>query len=86
MAIDKSKENSRIQDLLDMSSNQLRIKIGVGINNPSIFKQFTNDGGNIWDYAVAANLLEESDAQWIKEHVNVDGDNDEDEEGEDNPK
>ena len=82
MAIDKSKENSRIQDLLDMSSNQLRIKIGVGINNPSIFKQFTKDGGNIWDYAVAAGLLEESDTQWIKEHVNTN----EDEEGEANPK
>ena len=86
MAIDKSKENSRIQDLLDMSSSQLRIKIGVGISNPSIFKQFTNDGGSMWDYTVAAGLLEKSDVQWIKEHVNVDGDNDEDEEGEDNPK
>ena len=84
MAIDKSKENSRIQDLLDMNPNQLIIKIGVGINNPSIFKQFINNGGNIWDYTVAAGLLEESDAQWIKEHVNTD--ENEDEEGEDNPK
>jgi hypothetical protein len=82
MAIDKSKENSRIQDLLDMGLDAVKIKTMVGIDNPSILKQFMTEEEMNWDYAVAAGLLEESDVQWIKEHVNTD----EDEEGEANPK
>ena len=84
MAIDKSKENNRIQDLLDMNLEAVRIKTIVGIDNPSILKRFVAENEMNWDYAVAAGLLEESDAQWIKEHVNTD--ENEDEEGEDNPK
>ena len=70
MAIDKSKENSRIQDLLDMNLEAVRIKTMVGIDNPSILKRFVAENEMNWDYAVAAGLLEKSDAQWIKEHVN----------------
>lgn len=70
MAIDKSKENGRIADLLTMSTDAVKTKIMVGIDNPSILKQFVADEGMNWDYAVAAGLLEKSDAEWIKEHVN----------------
>ena len=70
MAIDKSKENNRIQDLLDMNLEAVRIKTIVGIDNPSILKRFVAENEMNWDYAVAAGLLEKSDAQWIKEHVN----------------
>lgn len=70
MAIDKSKENSRIADLLAMSTDAVKIKIAVGIENPSIYKQFVEDDGMNWDYAVVAGMLEKSDAEWIKEHVN----------------
>lgn len=70
MAIDKSKENSRIQDLLDMSTDAVKIKIEIGLENSSIYQQFSTDEGMNWDYAVAAGLLEKSDVEWIKEHVN----------------
>ena len=70
MAIDKSKENSRIADLLAMSTDAVKTKIAVEIENPSIYKQFVEDEEINWDYAVAAGMLEKSDAEWIKEHVN----------------
>lgn len=70
MAIDKSKENTRIADLLAMSEEAVKTKMMVNIDNPSILKQFIADDGMNWDYAVAAGLLEESDVEWIKEHVN----------------
>lgn len=70
MAIDKSKENSRIADLLAMSTDAVKTKIAVGIENPSIYKQFIKDEEMNWDYAIAAGMLEKSDAEWIKEHVN----------------
>lgn len=70
MAIDKSKENSRIADLLAMSTDAVKTKIAVGIENPSIYKQFVEDDGMNWDYAVAAGMLEKADAEWIKEHAN----------------
>ena len=81
MAIDKSKENSRIADLLAMSTDAVKTKIMVGIDNPSILKQFVADEGMNWDYAVAAGLLEKADAEWIKEHVN-----EEESENEETPK
>ena len=70
MALDKSKENSRIADLLAMSADAVKTKIAVGIENPSIYKQFVEDEEMNWDYAVAAGMIEKSDAEWIKEHVN----------------
>lgn len=70
MALDKTKENSRIADLLAMSEDAVKTKIAVGIDNPSIYKQFIAEEGMKWEYAVAAGLLEESDVKWIKEHVN----------------
>ena len=70
MAIDKSKENSRIANLLAMSADAVKTKMMVGIDNPSILKQFVADEEMNWDYAVAAGLLEKSDVEWIKEHVN----------------
>ncbi len=70
MALDKTKENTRIADLLAMSEEAVQTKMMVGIDNPSILKQFVADEEMNWDYAVAAGLLEESDVEWIKEHVN----------------
>ena len=70
MALDKTKENTRITDLLAMSTDDVKAKMMVGIDNPSILKQFVADEGMNWDYAVAAGLLEKSDVEWIKEHVN----------------
>lgn len=70
MALDKTKENTRIADLLAMGTEAVKTKMMVGIDNPSILKQFVADEGMNWDYAVAAGLLEESDVEWIKEHVN----------------
>lgn len=70
MAIDKSKENSRIADLLAMG-NKVGTKIAMGIQNPAIYKQFIGNGGVIWDYAVAAGLLEKADAEWIKNNSNI---------------
>lgn len=70
MALDKSKENTRIGDLLAMSEEDINLKMLVGINNPSIFKQFILGEGIDWNYAVPAGLLSESDVKWIKEHVN----------------
>ena len=70
MAIDKSKENTRIADLLAMSEEAVKTKMMVGIDNPSVLKQFVAEEEVNWDYAVAAGLLEESDVKWIKEHVN----------------
>lgn len=70
MAIDKSKENSRIADLLAMG-NEVATKIAMGIQNPAIYKQFVGNGGVIWDYAVAAGLLEKADAEWIKNNSNI---------------
>lgn len=70
MALDKTKENTRIADLLAMSEEDISLKMLVGINNPSIFKQFILGEGIDWNYAVSAGLLSESDVEWIKEHVN----------------
>lgn len=70
MALDKTKENTRIADLLAMGTEAVKTKMMVGIDNPSILKQLVADEGMNWDYAVAAGLLEESDVEWIKEHVN----------------
>ena len=74
MALDKSKENTRIADLLAMSEDAVKVKIAVGIKNPSIYKQFIAEEGMKWEYAVAAGVLEESDVKWIKEHVNTEED------------
>lgn len=69
MAIDKSKENTRIAKYLAMSAADVHLLCSVGINNPAILKQFQDDTFK-WEYAVAAGLLEESDVEWIKEHAN----------------
>lgn len=70
MALDKSKENTRIADLLAMSTEDIQTKIMIGIDNPSILKQCMQDETINWSYAVPAGLLSESDVKWIKEHVN----------------
>jgi hypothetical protein len=70
MALDKTKENTRIADLLAMGTEAVKTKMMVGIDNPSILKQFVAEEEINWDYAVAAGLLEKSDVEWIKEHVN----------------
>lgn len=70
MALDKTKENTRIADLLAMGTEAVKTKMMVGIDNPSILKQLVADEEMNWDYAVAAGLLEKSDVEWIKEHVN----------------
>ena len=70
MALDKTKENTRIDDLLDMSTEAVKTKMMVGIDNPSILKQFVADEEMNWDYAVAAGLITWDDAKWIKERIN----------------
>ena len=85
MAIDKSKENTRIADLLAMSEDGLKLLCSVGINNPAILKQFMNEGAEAevegneseetnsafkWEYAAAAGLIDWDDVTWIKEHIN----------------
>ena len=53
MAIDKSKENTRIAKYLAMSAADVHLLCSVGINNPAILKQFQDDTFK-WEYAVAA--------------------------------
>lgn len=67
MAIDKSKENTRIADILAIDEEKLKNIIAVGIENPSIYKQFVAEEKIKWEYAVAAGLLTEDDVEWIKE-------------------
>ena len=68
--MDKSKENTRIATLLAMDEAKVRTKIAMGIVNPQVYKDFIASEGLNWDYAVAANILEEEDVKWIKEHAN----------------
>ena len=49
MAIDKSKENSRIEELLAMSEDDLKLLCSVGINNPAMLKQFMSEGAEVED-------------------------------------
>lgn len=44
MAIDKSKENTRIAKLLAMSEEDLKLLCTKGIENPMILKQFLAEG------------------------------------------
>lgn len=85
MAIDKSKENTRIAKYLAMSEEDLKLLCTKGIDNPMILKQFLaedsvaeSDGESEseetntvfkWEYAVAAGLIDWDDAKWIEEHV-----------------
>ena len=75
MAIDKSKENSRIADLLAMSTDAVKTKIAVGIENPSIYKQFVEDEEMNWNYAVAAGMLEKSDADLMNSYIEEEDEN-----------
>lgn len=70
MAIDKSKENTRIAKYLAMSPADKNLLCFVGIDNPTILKQLLENGFK-WEYMIAAGLLEESDVKWIKEHTNI---------------
>lgn len=70
MAIDKSKENTRIAKLLAMSIPNKYLLCCAGINNPAILKQFLENDGFEWEYMIAAGLLEKSDVEWIKEYIN----------------
>lgn len=68
--MDKSKENTRIQTLLDMSEEDRKQLVAMGIENPQIYKDFSGAEEFNWDYAVAAKLLTKEDVEWIKENVN----------------
>lgn len=68
--MDKSKENTRIQTLLDMNEDDRKILVAMGIENPQIYKDFSEAEEFSWDYAVAAKLLTKEDVEWIKENVN----------------
>lgn len=76
MAIDKSKENSRVKELIYTSENALKINITRGIKNPAILKHFLNYHTSVEilsliidaKYAMAAGLIDRDDAKWIKEH------------------
>ena len=70
MAIDKSKENTRIADFLAMSTEDLELLCAVGLNNPAINKQFASEEAFKWEYAAAAGLISWDDVKWIKENVN----------------
>lgn len=76
--MDKSKENTRIATLLAMDEAKVRTKIAMGIVNPQVYKDFIASEGLNWDYAVAANILEEEDVKWIKEHVNSEEESEDD--------
>ena len=66
MAIDKSKENVRIEQLKALSEEDLELLCSVGINNPAILKQFISEDDFKWEYAVAAGLLDWDDVAFIK--------------------
>lgn len=68
--MDKSKENTRIQTLLDMNEDDRNQLVAMGIENPQIYKDFSEAKEFNWDYAVAAKLLTKEDVEWIKENVN----------------
>lgn len=68
--MDKSKENTRIQTLLDMNEDDRKVLVAMGIENPQIYKDFSETEEFNWDYAVAAKLLTKEDVKWIKENVN----------------
>lgn len=68
--MDKSKENTRIQTLLDMNEEDRKLLVAMGIENPQIYKDFSGAEEFSWDYAVAAKLLTKEDVEWIKENVN----------------
>ncbi len=70
MAIDKSKENTRIARYLAMSGTDKNLLCLAGINNPAILRQFQENNGSEWEYMIAAGLLEKSDVEWIKEYIN----------------
>lgn len=78
--MDKSKENTRIATLLAMDEAKVRTKIAMGIVNPQVYKDFIASEGLNWDYAVAAEILEEEDVKWIKEHVNSEEESEDDSE------
>ena len=66
MALDKSKENSRIADFINMNSNAKFYCILSGIKNPAILKHYMNDSEG-FNYALAAGILDRNDVEWIKE-------------------
>ena len=66
MALDKSKENSRIADFINMNYNAKFYCILSGIKNPAILKHYMNDSEN-FSYAIAAGILDRNDVEWIKE-------------------
>ena len=86
--MDKSKENTRVADLIKLSEssniNDLDLKIIMGIKNPAILNDFRAKrtlGLSMFSYAVAAGLIDWDDFKWIKEHINEGGQTDEDEDG-----
>ena len=76
--MDKSKENTRVADLMSMDASVVQTKIIMGIENPAIFNNLMENGLsnlNMWPYAVAAGLIDWDDLKWIKEHVNSESGN-----------
>ena len=94
MAINKSKENSRIADFLALSDDDRFIAIATGIDNPSILAQFIADEAATSDaeeseeeteatefnygYAVAAGILDWDDVAWIKKQEEEEEEEEED--------
>ena len=73
MAMDKSKENSRVKNFTHMSDKVLKTNITRGIKNSAILKHFLYDEVEMdfvdaAKYAMAAGLIDRDDAKWIKEH------------------
>lgn len=70
MALDKSKENSRIADFINMHPDAQFYRILSNIKNPAILKHFMDDSENssyTFSYAMAAGILDRNDVEWIKE-------------------
>lgn len=79
MAMDKSKESTRVEKLINMTSfNPANSFLYVlsNIKNPSIFNDLVRYIGTelvqleIYRYAVAAGLIDQDDFEWIKENIN----------------
>lgn len=73
MAMDKSKENSRVEEFIHADPGVIYINIIKNIKNPAILKHFLNTDGSssfivIAEYAMAAGLIDRDDVKWIKEH------------------
>ena len=65
MALDKSKENTRIANYLAMSEEDLRLLCIKGIDNPMILKQFFAEGSAAESDGESENESEETNSVFL---------------------